>query len=461
MLEKPDSLADTIVACATPPGEGAIAIIRISGPDALKIASQMAPTKKPRVSHKMYLADIRAQDGQVPDSGLVVEMHGPRSYTGDNTVEYNLHGSRAVIQSVTDAAVAFGGRLARPGEFTLRAYLNGRLTLAQAEAVGDLIASRSTEQQSLAVAQLKGSLSDRIKTLHLQLEAILADWRAVFDFPEYEVGEGVTDSSIKSLKSVLDSLDRLISGARVDLYRGQKVVICGATNAGKSTLLNALAGEERVLVDSQPGTTRDPVDIEILQGMSRLTVCDTAGFRQDAEGLERRGIELSEKRINEADLALWLLDPKQPTWPPKDLRVELILSKLDLASKKEILELESQAELRNLQIRAKICAKDGKGIKELVEQLTDREFSATTSPTKSESATETGGVTVVRKRHLTALQLAEGKLQSVLAMHEASATMDILAFELEEALRHLASILGRDVDNDLIDRIFSDFCIGK
>lgn len=449
MSAKIDALTDTIVACATPPGEGAIAIVRLSGPEARRIAARLAPERAVKTSHQLVRGRIVDTSGTLLDDAMVVEMHAPRSYTGEDVVELHLHGSRVLVEAVLAASLELGARLARPGEFTLRAFLRGRMDLAQAEAVADLIVSRNETQRRVAAGQLDGGLSRAVGELEERLERRLAECRAALDFPEYQTGSGLAEAGVADLDAIMCRLQEFIERSRSDLHRGLKIVLCGAPNVGKSTLLNAWAGRERVLVDEEPGTTRDPVEVDLTSGTTQWSVCDTAGVHRDATGVEARGIEMSREWIQRADHAVWLVSPDDPVWPEPGLAVRVLGSKGDKAGPDKRLEIEAQARAAGCEIDGWVSARDGEGVVELKERLLGR------------VDLPEDGVVVVHRRHVAALERARAALGRLRAAQREGATLDVLAVELEEATLALGEILGRNVDVAVLDRIFSQFCIGK
>ena len=442
MTDWVDSMRDTIVARATPPGEGAISIVRMSGPEARAIGQAVAPRANAD-SHRLVVVALRNSAGDLLDEGMKVEMHAPRSFTGEDVVELHVHGSRVVVDSVVQACLERGARLARGGEFSMRAFVHGRLDLSQAEAVADLIGARSNLQQLIATAQLRGGLSTAIGEILDVLARIRVDWQAVLDFPE-QLEEVDVPNHQELLKSVICKIQLLINNARVELSRGFRVVLCGAPNAGKSTLLNAWVGEERVLVDPQPGTTRDPVEVELEESGVRWTLCDTAGVRAGASELEARGIEMSRRWIENADLALWLVAADQPQWPPEGLVVQMVGSKKDLGNAESMRAVEERAGER---FWGWVSAVTGEGVSELRRDLR----------LQWGDAPREGETIVVRDRHLNALRAALAALERA----RVDRPLDIRCMEVEASSRHLGAIVGRDVDVEVLDRIFAEFCIGK
>ncbi|MBI5511736.1 MAG: tRNA modification GTPase [Deltaproteobacteria bacterium] len=496
MLAKTRSLHDTIVACATPPGSGAIGIVRLSGPAAREIGRTLSPRPEPVTSHLMVHTTIHAQDGRVLDDGLVVEMHAPHSYTGEDSVELHLHGSIAVTQAVIDACIAGGARMAEPGEYTLRAFLNGRLDLVQAEAVADLIAARSDLQRDVAARHLEGELSRQLHALLTPLETILANWRAHLDFPEQTGDGGVTADQAAKIDDVGCKIQSIASNSRGKLRSGLRVVLCGAPNAGKSTLLNAWAGEERVIVDSDPGTTRDPVEVELFDGPIRWSVCDTAGIRGDAKGVEARGVTMAMDRIRSADVAVWLVAAPEPVWPGRDLdplcgyattrsrppvpqrggeaasarnarkgaersahyetglaAVPMIVvgTKADLAPPLVRRMIETESRERRLKFLGWVSSRSGDGLAAIREAIVGGLM----------APVDAGVPVLVRQRHIEAFANAGRAISNLQAAIREGLSLDLLCVELEEACGCLGAVLGRDVDQAVLDRIFSEFCLGK
>lgn len=451
MLRPTRVLSDTIVALATAPGEAAVAVVRLSGIGSRGIAAAIAPGRRSIASHRLVRAKLVAGDGTVLDDGMVVEMHGPRSYTGEDVVELHLHGSRAVAQVVIERCCELGARLAEPGEYTLRAVLNGRMDLAQAEGVAQLIGARSETQRQIATAQLEGRLSQRVNSQLDRLEAVLASWQAALDFPEHDSGAELLAEHRRTLVEVEREVQAVISGARVAAKGRVQVVLCGAPNVGKSTLLNAWAGEERVLVDEAPGTTRDPVEVELGEGLVRWSVWDTAGIRDVKPGLEARGIEMARERAGRADLALWLVAGDVPSWPPAGLVVQVVGSKSDLLSPDARQALEDEAQRRGLAFLGWVSAATGDGVAELRARIA-AELGGEERP---------GDVVVVRQRHLEAFGRAAAALSGTLVAWDAGRTLDVLAMDLEDAVAALGEVVGRHVDAEVLDRIFAEFCLGK
>ena len=452
MTLDPAALSDTIVARATAAGEGAIAVIRLSGPLSREVLSGLIRRPAAGRSHLLRQGTFYDAEGEVLDHGMYVEMLGPRSYTGEDVVELHVHGSAPIVQAVIERTKALGARLAAPGEFTLRAFVNGRMTLDQAEGVADLIAASNESDARLAARLVRGSLRGWVDGLLEELEGVLVRGQAAVDFPEHATGEGWVEADFGVVRRVRENIQGLLARGRTEVQRRRSVVLCGAPNAGKSTLVNALAGERRVLVDDAPGTTRDPVETEIRWGRQSWRVIDTAGIREGAVGLEAEGIRMAHDRASRGDVVVWLLDPGNPCWPPQDLPVDLIVGgKADLAWHAEREGLEDAARRRGLMISGWLSGVD----------LGDP-VAAMAILTGSAAGVDSGEVSVVRQRHLDALAEADAALGDLLAAARgASGTMDVLLMELERATRALGAILGRDADAEVLERIFREFCIGK
>ena len=444
-------MTDTIVACATAPGEAAVAIVRISGAAALAVGRGLAPSARERRSHVMHRAVVVDVAGARLDDALVCEMHAPRSYTGEDVVELHLHGSRYLVDRVAERACALGARLAEPGEFTLRAFVHGRMDLTQAEAVVDILGASNARQLEQAQAQLSGSLSGEVGALLTSLEGVIAAGRASFDFPEYDTGASLGADEVSVLRALVARLQGLVERARPELRRTRSVVLCGAPNVGKSSLLNAWSGEERVLVDDVPGTTRDPVEVEMTDGLQRWSAWDTAGFRASAVGLEARGISLALERARAADLALWIVSPDAPVWPPAELSVRVVGGKADLVSAARMSAIEDEAAARGLMWLGWVSTKTGAGVAELRARLSRG----------VDADARSGEIVIVRERQAGELRSALSCLALALREHDAGATVDMVVAGLEEGAFALGRVLGRNVDAAVLDRVFAEFCIGK
>ena len=445
------SLQDTIVACATGPSAGALAIIRLAGPEAIAIGQKIAPSKRSRESHRLELTEIFDPHQNLLDEAMIVEMHAPRSYTGDDVVEFHLHGAPIIIKRVTHTLQEHGARLANPGEYTLRAYVHGKLDLTQAEAVADLIAARSESELRVAGAQLKGKLSSDLNDLVDSLETILRDWQAVLDFPEYPSGEGLVSSHREHLDEIKCKIQEKINAARIDLLGGREIVLCGAPNVGKSTLLNTLAGEQRVLVDAEPGTTRDPVRVDFEQHVQRWSLWDTAGIRAAESHLEKKGIDLTHTRIDRADLALWIVAADQPVMPPEGLDVVLAMSKSDLLDAQALEALAWRLEDSDWPYLGAFSAQNVEGLEQLSQALNCAE----------ELSDDILSGVVVKERHLELLKQAYDVLVQLLASYDAGQSLDVLAMDLEVCIEYIGEIVGRDVKAEVLEQVFSQFCIGK
>lgn len=450
------ALSDTIIALATAPGDGALAVIRLSGPSACRIEAQLRGMEEGGKvpSHRLRRVTLRNAAGEVLDEAMAVQMHGPRSFTGEDVLELHLHGSKPVVQAVLAAAVACGARLAGPGEFTQRAFLNGRLDLAQAEAVGQLIAARSEAERQAATAQLQGGLSGEVQGLLDALEHLLSRWQAVLDFPEYPTGDGLAPDHPDLLRDIQTRLGALRARTVQTQRRGGRVVLAGPPNAGKSTLLNALVGEERALVDAEAGTTRDPVEV-VLDGTGggSWSVVDTAGVRDTAaSALEARGIGMSERWAQRADVLCWVMPVGSQRWPRGAVfeAAWIIGSKADLVAEGDRAVWEAAVRTRGLRLVGCVAAAQQRGLTKLRAWL-DSELAAGIP----------AGTYAVRQRHADALAQAAAALDAALQALEGGITLDAVALDVRAAAQALGAILGRSVDAAVLDQIFAQFCIGK
>ncbi|MDR1280245.1 MAG: tRNA uridine-5-carboxymethylaminomethyl(34) synthesis GTPase MnmE [Opitutaceae bacterium] len=451
---------DTIAALATPAGTAAIALIRVSGPGCAALAtSLLGRLPSPRLSTR---ADYRELSGRVLDDILVTRFSAPRSYTGEDTLELSCHGNPLLVRLILDDLLRRGCRLAEPGEFTRRAFLNGRLDLTEAEAVMDLIHARSERALAAANRQLRGSLGRHLATLTEALLLALARIEAYIDFPDEDLP--VEDRALVAteIETVLRGTNRLLATHRYGeiLREGIKTVIIGEPNAGKSSLLNRLVGSDRALVSPEPGTTRDFIEERILVGPHCLRLIDTAGLNPSPATLEKLGIEKTLERTAEADLFLWVQDatlpsPALPPALPPEIAARLTpRNTLVLRNKSDLLSPPLPPPcgggFRTLALSALTCA----GLDDLTAAIADLADSL---------ANDTGDELIaVNARHADALRRALDCLDE--ARHKLATgapTDELLASDLRGALDALGEISGK-IDNErMLDHLFATFCIGK
>jgi tRNA modification GTPase len=454
-------LSDTIAAPATHPGQAAVGIVRISGPLARQVLGRLfrpASRGGSLTPWRLYLGELVAESGQVVDQCLAVFMPAPRSYTGEDVCELHLHGGRAVISRALELALGCGARLAEPGEFTRRAYLAGKLDLAQAEAVLELVCARTEAAARLAAEQLSGRLSRRMDELREGLANFSSLAEAAIDFPEEEIETWAPAETAAALRAgPLKALDELLAAFRAatPFREGALVVICGRPNVGKSTLLNALLGRERALTSPAPGTTRDYIEETLeVEGLP-LRLVDTAGLREAAGGVEALGVALAEERLAASQLALVVLDGSEPArqedralGPRLAGRTHLlVLNKADLPprlSPEEAGRLFPQA----AGLLA-VSALHGTGVAQLKERLA-RLIAPQAVPAVAPNLRHQEALARARQATLRALEALEGGLG-----------LEVYAGELRLALEAVGEVCGRTATDDILDRIFSRFCIGK
>ena len=454
------NLHDTIAALATPPGEGALGIIRLSGADAFRVADAVWKGKplSEAPTHTLHFGHIMADDAAV-DECVASVFRSPKSYTGEDVVEFSCHGSPYILQRVLEACVAAGARPAHPGEFTQRAFLAGKLDLAQAEAVADLIASNSEAAHRAAMHQLRGGFSSELKALREELIGFAALIELELDFSEEDVEFADRAQLRDLLRRINESTSGLINSFRLGnaVKEGIAVAIVGRPNAGKSTLLNALLGEERAIVSDIPGTTRDTIEEGLTIRGIRFRVIDTAGIRENSgDAIERIGIERSFANAEGAALVLHLLDlstenPEDPaltTWlRERNKTVIRVLNKTDLlANGHRGMEADMHGGIF-------IAAKTAVG----VETLKDAMYDAAVG-----GAILTEGTLVTNARHHAALQRVQEEITAVERGLVSRLSGDLLSHHIRQALFHIGSITGQvQMDRDVLGAIFSRFCIGK
>jgi tRNA modification GTPase len=439
---------ETIAAISTPAGEGAIALIRISGAHAIAVADELFRGKQPPSqfqSHRQHLGEIR-ENGSAIDQVMLAVHRAWNSYTGEDLVEISCHGGALVTAKVLQACLRAGARAARPGEFTERAYLNGKLDLTQAEAVIDLIRAQSDLALRSAKEQLAGRLGQEFRALHRQLVEIIAHVEAAMDFPDEDISPDETPAIQERLQSLRHRIDDLAATARTGriLREGARVVIFGATNAGKSSLLNRMLGVDRAIVHETHGTTRDTIEERIdLRGMP-IRLIDTAGFRAAEGPIEREGIERSRRLLELADLRIHIVDASAPR--PNDFATDeneiLVLNKHDL--------LEHDDWKPSGAIR--ISCKTGDGLPALEEEIFQR-IGGGNLQVESPRA--------INARHREQLTTARAAIDRALDAMDAHATAEMFAIDLREAQHAFDELLGAADEEAVRDAIFRQFCIGK
>ncbi len=434
----------TIAAIATGPARGGIGVLRISGPRAIEAARHVVPRLRamPVARHAYFLPFMDAA-GTVVDEGVAIYFQAPASFTGEEVVELHAHGSPRLLRLLLETVTAVSGvRVAEPGEFTRRAFLNGRIDLARAEAVADLIAADSEAAVRAAASQLVGALSEQLSSVRLPLVELHADLEASLDFPEES--EGVEVETATRLAAALQGLNRLREqGRQGSLFRrGAQVVLYGAVNSGKSTLFNALVGSERALVDETPGTTRDALEARLEWSGLSVTLVDTAGLRAAPERLEALGIERTHRALGAADLAVLLLSPDSTPSEVSEWRRAV--------PDETRIEVYGKADLRQAPEGSMgISGKSGAGVAALQARIL-----CALGYHRAEA------VGLSSARHLDALDRAVDALNRAVTAHQMS-TVEIVAGETGIALRLLAEITGEDARGELLDAVFRRFCIGK
>jgi tRNA modification GTPase len=446
------TVSDTIAAISTPPGEGAIAIVRVSGTNAIEIADKIFRGKeKPSrfASHVQHFGEIFSAEDQLIDQVVLSIHRAPASYTGEDLVEVSCHGGALVSAKVLEACLRAGARTARPGEFTERAFLNGKMDLTQAEAVIDLIRARTDLALRSATEQLEGRLGDQIRKIRDELIALLAHINASIDFPEEGIAPGEGETLCARLDSVRDEIAALLATAdqgRV-LREGVRVVIYGATNAGKSSLLNRLLGYDRVIVSDTHGTTRDTIEETVNINGVPIRLLDTAGLRASESELETEGIARTEKSLQLADLRLHIADRSAPkpahfngqTGNSNDI---VVLNKSDLPEDRD---WQNFAALR-------ISCVTGEGLPELQKEILTRIRQQNLRP---ESAV------AVNTRHRDCLRCALESCDLARAALGQGVSQEYAAVDLDKALHAVGEVIGVVDVEQILDSVFSQFCIGK
>lgn len=461
-----DPTPETIAAIATAVGDAGIGIVRVSGPQAVAVADQVFRSATGRrladaptfTVHYGWVLD--PVGGQAVDEALATVMRAPKSYTREDVVELSGHGGVVSVRRILEAVVAAGARVAEPGEFTKRAFLNGRLDLAQAEAVLALIRATHEAAHAAMLQQLRGGLSAVIQAIRQQLLTVRAHLEVRLDFP----GEDHAPWAEAQVQTVLADLLRQMEALAASAAQGQAraagvmTVICGRPNVGKSSLLNAMLRRDRAIVTPIPGTTRDTIEeLMIVQGMP-LRLVDTAGLTNTHDPVEAAGVQRSHEALRAANVALWVLDGSAP-WTPQDAAVAALLRGRPVVAALNKMDLPQRLSLETLQAAlpsapvVPVSARESQGIDGLERQLT--------AVVQRMHAGDTEGPWVTSARHLAALRQAGEALRRAQVAAADSASPELVAMEIQEALDQLGRITGETASEDLLATIFSQFCIGK
>ena len=480
---------DTICAPATVPGTGAISVIRVSGPKALQIADKVINCKKGTISesagYTIKFGTVLDEAGTMIDEVLVSIFRGPYSYTGENSVEISCHASSFIVSSLMDLLYAAGARTAEPGEFTQRAFLNGKMDLAQAEAVADVIASQNAAAHRIAFKQMKGGFSSELKAMRSELLELVSLMELELDFSEEEVEFADRSRLDNLLEQLIAHISRLIDSFRLGnaIKNGVPVAIAGATNTGKSTLLNALLGEDRAIVSDVHGTTRDTIEETLNIDGVLFRFIDTAGLRETDEVVEKIGIERTFKKISEASVVLGMVDLTRDFESTCETISEII-DKVDFQSQKLVFLL-NKTDLcevnKNVNILNYIVSSlDNKGVRsDFIETATESDsdvqiigISAKTGSgieslrailglSQRDLLTDSDTTLVTNQRHVQALSDSRTSLLRVREGLAMGLPTDLAAQDIRESIYHLGSIVGEISTDEVLGNIFRNFCIGK
>ncbi len=453
-------MSHVIAAVSTGNQVSAIGIIRLSGPDCGVIAGNVFKSKngKPlqeQENRKLVLGDLLDAQGRTIDQCMAVFTKGPHSYTGEDTVEFHCHGSPAVLASGLEALYKAGARPARRGEFTKRAFLNGRMDLTQAEAVIDLIEAESADAAANAAGQVSGTLYRKLTPIYNNLTDLCSHFHAVLDYPDEDIEDFGLENYAKDLKQDAKDLYALLKtyGQGRILRQGVAAAIVGKPNVGKSSLLNALAGFQRVIVTEIPGTTRDTVEETVMLGSTRLRLIDTAGIRQTTDKVEAMGVERSRVAAQEADLAIFVCDGSQPLTQEDHDAIRLCLdapNSIALINKADLGAVVQPSDLPFMDVIC-VCAKTGEGL-ELFANAVDTMF---------QGETPCDGSVLTNARQFDAVRRAYESMLAALQGLQMGQTPDAVLTDVEAAMEAMGEVTGATVREDITARIFQRFCVGK
>ena len=458
-------LSDTIVALSTSKGEGALALIRLSGKEAIAIMDEIfvGALLKKADSHSVHFGQFTDANKELIDEGLCLIFRGPKSYTKEDTVEITCHGSSFIITEILERCTALGARLAEKGEFTMRAYLNGQMDLSQAEAVADLISSETAYAHRLALNQMKGNVSNEIQSLRQELIDFASLIELEIDFSEEDVAFANRDQLLQLIVKIRSLVEDLINSFRLGnaIKKGVPTVLAGIPNAGKSTLLNALINEERAIVSDIPGTTRDTIEELLNINGINFRLTDTAGIRNSMDQIEQMGVARTMEKIETSTICIYVFDA--PVTSPEKLQTELVELKLDAEQlivvankmdqnpylKPDTFYIEGMVTEHNL---VTCSALNNMNVEYLKQKLFDKAIGEINFEDQT---------IMSNARHVKALKDTEIALASAETAIQNNFSQDLIAIDIRQALHHLGIITGEISTDDLLGNIFSNFCIGK
>ncbi len=457
-------MEDTIAAVATAYGEGGIGIIRISGENSFDILKEVfdpAADNKEITSRKMTYGKIIDKDAdQIIDEVLAVYMKGPKTYTAEDVVEINCHGSMVSLRKTLALVLRKGARLAEPGEFTKRAFLNGRLDLSQAEAVIDVIKAKTDKSFDVALSQLEGTLSTKISDIRAKLLDLLVDITVNIDYPDEDIEEITYENLSKNISLIGEMIEKLLATASTGrmIREGIRVAIVGKPNVGKSSLMNGLLRETRAIVTEVPGTTRDTIEEAISIRNIPVYLVDTAGIRETDDMVEKIGIEKSKEAFNNADFVIFILDGSTPlSQEDREIADYLKTRKsLVLINKTDLTQAFTHDDVKELIPDAKIIETSfimGEGINEIEEFIEEMVYGGEIAQSES--------LMVNNVRHIELLNKGRDSLRDALNMTEMREALDFIEIDVKNAYEFLGEIIGETVSDDIIDEVFARFCLGK
>jgi len=456
---------DTIAAISTPMGTGGIGIVRLSGRDAISIADKIFyPLKRGKLSeyssHTVHYGHIKNNKEEIVDEVLLTVMLKPKTYTTEDIVEINCHGGNMSLRKVLDLCLFEGARLAEPGEFTKKAFLNGRIDLSQAEAVLDIIKAETDIAEKIAAGHLKGDFSCKIKALRNSIIELLSFVELSIDFSQEDVDFVSSGTITEKIDIILENIKELIATSKkgIILREGSSVVICGRPNVGKSSLMNALLRHDRVIVTPVAGTTRDIIEECINIGGAKIKLSDTAGIIETQDRVEMEGIRRSREKLADADVVVFLLDSNKPLSKKeseifdiiKTKKVVIAANKMDLTKK---LDIKKAKELFGVEKIIKVSALRKTGLEKLEDAIEEKIFDNDLKMPE--------GVIVTNIRHKEILQTACDALERAKNNVKREFNGELLASDLNEVVYCLGLVIGENIEDDILDRIFSQFCIGK